>query len=419
MAAYIQVSSSSLSFQEGQSASLVITWQKPPISVVQGITSITGVDIEWDKGGGSPTYIVSNASTTGTATLNVNANMASAGYIRIHAHWHATHITDGNVTYFDPATSRVVVSVTVTPRPTSPGAPSSITVPSPVNAGEQFTVSWGAAASTGSGMSGYILERRLFDGTNWSVYAAVYNGTARSFNDTITAQYIKVQYRVLTKSSTTASNSGYRTSAEVSVVSNAPPVIDGTDSDMGLKDAPFSIDYTPSDPDPGDSTLTVNIEIDGIGRQQLTANNGTQYTFSLTDDDWIILQNGAHAITITARDSQNAHYTRTYTFSKNETEILVELKNPIPRAAKPNNIVLTVPRVIPSGAIFEVFVTNNAIDDAPVWEDCTAAVLAGDFHSFANADKTAAYWGVNVRVHVERNGAVGDCHIAGVGGSFN
>jgi len=40
-------------------------------------------------------------------------------------------------------------------------------------------------------------------------------------------------------------------------------------------------------------------------------------------------------------------------------------------------------------------------------------------YHFTNTVKTAANWGVNVKVCIDRNGAEGECYISGMGGNFD
>ena len=61
-------------------------------------------------------------------------------------------------------------------------------------------------------------------------------------------------------------------------------------------------------------------------------------------------------------------------------------------------------------------VTNNAKDDAPVWEDCTAEVKSGANHIFEN--KTAANgFAFNFRVTAERGASGEGGYINGVNGA--
>ena len=84
----------------------------------------------------------------------------------------------------------------------------------------------------------------------------------------------------------------------------------------------------------------------------------------------------------------------------------------------PSRIMLVVTRNIPSTATFKVEVCNNGHDTSPAWEDATDAVRSGLVHVLTNKTKTAAKWGVLVRVTVERNGATGACYVSAIGGNF-
>ena len=75
-------------------------------------------------------------------------------------------------------------------------------------------------------------------------------------------------------------------------------------------------------------------------------------------------------------------------------------------------------RDIPAGGTFKVEVTNNPFDASPVWEDCTNAVVQGVAHVFTNKINTAAQYGMNIRVTVQRGDALTACWVSGIGGNF-
>lgn len=130
------------------------------------------------------------------------------------------------------------------------------------------------------------------------------------------------------------------------------------------------------------------------------------------------LNNGNHTLTVKATDTSNGSSTRTMSFVKSvdmcsfelDADSIMEMPN------KPERMTIEVIREVAAGAIFTVEVCNNAFDVAPTWEDATAAVLSGLAYVFNNTVKTASQWGVNIRARIERNGAVGNCRIYGVGG---
>lgn len=134
-------------------------------------------------------------------------------------------------------------------------------------------------------------------------------------------------YRVKAYDSAGA-ESAYKTSATRTVINNTPPTISGTDTDLGAKTGAFDQKYTVTDPDSG-QTITVVEKIDGTQKRSYAATSGQEYTFSVTADEWRKLLNGSHTLTVTATDNYGGAATRTYTFSKNETEIELTLATPL------------------------------------------------------------------------------------------
>lgn len=58
---------------------------------------------------------------------------------------------------------------------------------------------------------------------------------------------------------------------------------------------------------------------------------------------------------------------------------------------------------------------NNALDDAPVWEDATADYTANKPHIFTNKTKTASQWAVSVKLKIEANDSTGEISVSAVG----
>ena len=138
----------------------------------------------------------------------------------------------------------------------------------------------------------------------------------------------------------------------------------------------------------------------------------------MTADQWRKLSNGSHTLTVTAPDNYGGTATRTYTFSKNETEIALTLATPLEADDKVTKAIMSITRQIPAGAEFKVEVCNNGHDYSPTWQDVTQAVTSGSKFFLSNSTKTAAQWGFNFRIKVKRNSASGDCFISSVGGNF-
>ena len=102
---------------------------------------------------------------------------------------------------------------------TAPSAPPSISVPSSVKGGGTLVISWTAASDSDGNLAGYILERST-DGGN--TYTHIYDGSALTYTDTINKEWTTVMYRVKTYDDE-GLESGWKTSAQVTVVNNTAP----------------------------------------------------------------------------------------------------------------------------------------------------------------------------------------------------
>ena len=195
-----------------------------------------------------------------------------------------------------------------------PATPSSISVPSSVQAGKVFTVSWGTSTDSDGNLSGYTLQRSLNGGS----YTTIYTGSSRSYQDTIPkANYKTVTYRVQAYD-TEGATSSYRTSSTATVINNVAPVISGINSNLGTFNYnPPTISYVVTDEN--NDTVTVTIQLDSSTLESRTVTLGQTYTVSL---DWWNINTGSHTVTITANDGQGGTATRTYTFTKNSVGLI-------------------------------------------------------------------------------------------------
>ncbi len=294
----------------------------------------------------------------------------------------------------------------------APSTPPSLTVPTTVRGGQTLTVTWGTSTDADGNLSGYILERQ----NNGGAWKQLYKGINKTYTDTITQGWESVAYRVKAYDSAGA-ESAYSTSPTRTVINNTPPTISGNNGDLGTKTGAFNQAYTVTDPDSG-QTLTVTEKIDNTVKRTYTATSGQNYSFSVTAAEWVKLANGSHTLTIAAADNVGGTATRTFTFTKNETEIEMTLATPLSSDDAVTKAIMSVTRQIPTGATFTVEACNNAFDASPTWEDVTQAVTSGNKFFLSNTTKTAAKWGFNLRIKVKRNGATGDCYIVSAGGNF-
>lgn len=186
--------------------------------------------------------------------------------------------------------------------------------------------------------------------------------------------------------------------------------IRGSGEDLGEKDAEFELAYTPIGPRENASVKVVEI-LDGQEKRQYTVTSGTETSFKIDKDEWQEILNGQHTITIKADDGTEKAE-KTFKFSKNETEILLELKNPMEAIEMPTKAIVQMIASIPSGATSKVEICNNAFDTNIAWQDVTQEAKNLENIEFKNKSKTAEKWGVNIRVNINRNNAEGSCFIS-------
>ena len=201
------------------------------------------------------------------------------------------------------------------------------------------------------------------------------------------------------------------------VIYNSAPMISGRNADLGTKRGDFAYQYSVTDPD-GD-TVNVVEKIDGktIATKNAITLGATQ-TLSVSGNTFTALTNAKHTITITATDSAGNSAVRTLTFTKSIAGFVITLSTPLEANSQPTRANIKVTRDIPAGGTFKVEATNNPFDASPVWEDCTNAVVQGVAHVFTNKINTAAQYGMNIRVTVQRGDALTACWVSGIGGNF-
>ncbi len=292
-----------------------------------------------------------------------------------------------------------------------PTKPSYIAAPLSINGGSTAGISWGESTDPDGNLAGYILQRS----TNGGAWAQIYKGANRTYLDSVALGTNTVQYRVCAYD-TQNERSDYETSSVINVVNNQPPAISGTDSNLGTKSSGFTQTYSVTDAD--DDTVTVQETIDDVVIRSYVVTLGATNTFSVTGETWLKLSNGTHTMKIKATDTAGGSATRTYTFTKSVNSFSIQNTTPYTAEAAPTRIKINVIRNIPAESTFKVEVCNNGYDTTPTWEDATSSVLNSLVHVFTNDTKTAASWGVIIKVTVTRGTGQGACYVSHIGGNF-
>lgn len=104
---------------------------------------------------------------------------------------------------------------------TAPTVPSSLSVPSSIVTGQQFTVTWGASTDSDNNLSGYQSEYSTNGGSTW-IGSTNHGTTSRTRNFTLPVGTTSFMFRVRAYDSQSA-YSGYKSSSSISVTQNSPP----------------------------------------------------------------------------------------------------------------------------------------------------------------------------------------------------
>lgn len=198
---------------------------------------------------------------------------------------------------------------------------------------------------------------------------------------------------------------------------NTAPTVSTDGAALGRKNAAFAWKYTVRDAD-GD-TLTVTEKLDGKATATRTGvASGTALTFEQTASaaGFQKILNGNHTITVEVSDGKETVSTSA-TFTKAVHAASVTLAEPLAVEGDITVAVLQVTGSIPDDAKFKAEVTNNALDNSPVWQDATTEVKKGVNIVFENKTATngAAF---NFRVSVERGESGEGGYIEAVSGAF-
>lgn len=362
--------------------------------------NLEGYIVERQVDGGSWSQIYQGTATSTTNTVAFGTNTVA---YRVKA-YDAAGLESG---------WKTSSTVTVTNN-RAPGAPGSLTVPAVVRGGSNLAISWTAASDSDGNLSGYELERQV-DGGSWT---QIYKGSALAYTDTITAGWNTVAYRVRSYDSYNATST-YVTSETRTVDNNAIPVITSSTTsgtDLGTKEDGFDLTYTVTDAD--SDTVTVKEYLDNVLKRTYTATLGQSNTVQcVTAANWQKVLNGAHTIKVVANDTKADSAPYTVTFTKAVYEASITMAEPIDADDTITVMVLNILGSIPGDADLEVLVTNNALDDEPVWEDATADIKNGNNHIFTNKTATNGF-AFNFKLTVSRGSSNTGGYITNIGGAF-
>ena len=199
-------------------------------------------------------------------------------------------------------------------------------------------------------------------------------------------------------------------------------MIDGKDGDLGTKFGPFGVSYVVTDA-PENDVATVTETVNGVTIKNYVPVLGQVNKVEITNDILANLPNGVQAtLTITATDDDGSTV-RTYTFtpwrySADKTRVSVQIGQPIKTDYAISKVTMTMQTVKEVDAVVTIKACNNAFDANPTWEDITAAVMSKKAAVLQNNAKTAASWGLNVQIDIQKGQEAGTISIEGFALSY-
>lgn len=197
------------------------------------------------------------------------------------------------------------------------------------------------------------------------------------------------------------------------------PSITTDTTDLGEQNAPFTVAYTATDT--GTGTLTVTEKLDGeVKLTRTDVAPGTALTVDWLDEEAGYQQvlNGAHTITLEV-DNGIMSATKAITFTKNVTRAVLSLAQPLTADDTITVAAMTLEGNFPADMSLTVELTNNARDDAPVWETVTD-IQRGESRAFVHhafTNKTSARgFAFNYKVTIARGKSGTEGNLTMIGG---
>lgn len=267
--------------------------------------------------------------------------------------------------------------------------------------------------SQGPSASGYHKE----DGDNVYEYDYYYtvsgaSGSSISFNKVDSRKYSSGKLPCFTLPETLyIDKDGFPTV-------NQPPEITSDAGESGValgeKNEPFTLAYTVTDSDGDPMTITEKVNGVELAVRENVA-SGTELTVQCLSEKALFQQilNGENTLTLEVDDGKTST-DWTATFTKNVTRAVLSLAQPLTADDTITVAAMTLEGSFPADMSLTVEMTNNALDDSPVWETVTD-IQRGESRSFVHhvfTNKTAARgFAFNYKVTIARGAS-------GVGGNI-
>ena len=181
---------------------------------------------------------------------------------------------------------------------------------------------------------------------------------------------------------------------------NSPPEISGTDSDIGVKNSAFKLDFSVNDANENDVLSVIGYFNNEVFFEKSDIERKKMYSLEITNQMLAELDVGTrNEIIIEVSDTKSVSR-RIYSFQKeSDLDTYCEyLTDPVILAEKPNCVLMAQSVSCNSNVDTKVYVCNNALDNNPIWEDMTNEYLLGMPHYFTNNICYSDKWAICFKV---------------------
>lgn len=204
---------------------------------------------------------------------------------------------------------------------------------------------------------------------------------------------------------------------------NHPPEITSdvgaSGTDLGEKNEPFALPYTVTDGDGDPMRITEKVNGMELAVRENVA-TGTELTVQCLSEKALFQQilNGENTLMLEVGDGKTTTEW-TATFTKNVTRAVLSLAQPLTADDTITVAALTLEGSFPADMSLTVEMTNNGLDDSPVWETVTD-IQRGESRAFVHhvfTNKTAAKGAAfNYKVTITRGASSVGGNITMIGG---
>ena len=177
---------------------------------------------------------------------------------------------------------------------------------------------------------------------------------------------------------------------------NQPPEVTSDAGESGValgeKNEPFTLAYTVTDGNGDPMTITEKVNGVALAVRENVA-TGTELTVQCLSEKALFQQilNGENTLVLEVGDGKTTTEW-TATFTKNVTSAVLSLAQPLTADDTITVVAMTLEGSFPSDMSLTVELSNNGLDETPVWENCTD-IQRGESRAFAHhafTNKTAA-----------------------------